>query len=354
MTARNSGCARMQYQFRHAVICVFVVAFVAVCLKMTCSQQVAPPQHVGVGAIDVNAQAGNWLKRWRAKGNITIVAYGDSIAAGVGVTDPSEDSYPALIAHFLRQWLAPTRVQVIQMGIPGATTDTGLREIERVIATQPDLVLIQFGGNDSRNKRPIHAIQNELSAIIGTLRERLHAAIILIVPPFQTRTAGGPVATAIREIGRKLRVTIADFDRALHEHEHDFRGWFSPPPTHPGEYSHVIMAQELWRSLHRLFGRPLTSTVQIGDTSLFLPKQSHAAIKIDVRTHTQRAVNTDLTVEHAKAWYHWRFENVTMNEGRTCELKLLPPISHSMRSISERIVAMVRADDDLSWDVKWV
>ncbi|MCS7253326.1 MAG: GDSL-type esterase/lipase family protein [Armatimonadota bacterium] len=294
----------------------------------------------------------NLLDEWRRKNGIVIFALGDSITAGVGLDNPDMDCYAVLFSRMLAKWLAPTRVKLIRHGIPGATTDVGLREIDFVASNSPDLVLLQFGGNDSRSRYPLELIKANLAGMIERLRKVSNVKIMLIVPPFQTPKPDSPVAEAIRALAREANVAMADFDRALHEQEHDFRGWFSPPPTHPAEYSHVIMAKELWDALHRMLGikRPLETRIGTGVT--WLEGDAMFELPIAVSNLSRRLLGAELTVEHADVWHHWAIA-IDAESNAECKVKLKPPIARSLKFVRERITAVARCDDGLSWDVKW-
>lgn len=302
---------------------------------------------------DLVKQVNGSLSRWRQKNGIVIVALGDSITAGVGLDNPDEDCYAELFARMLARWLAPTRVKLIRHGIPGMTADVAAREINFVLSYSPDMVLIQFGGNDSRLRRPLDSVKADLIRMIEALRRGNNdTAIILIVPPFQTVRPNSPMAEAIRSLAKEINVTMADFDRALHEHEHDFRGWFSPPPSHPGEYSHVIMAKELWRAFHQLVGVERALDVQIGTGVTWLENDATVELPIAITNLSQKLLGVELIVEHASVWHHWAM-TLDGNSNTACRVKLRPPITRSLKFLRERISAVARSNDVLGWDVKW-
>jgi lysophospholipase L1-like esterase len=298
------------------------------------------------------AEGKRLIELWRESDGITVVALGDSITAGVGLREPQNECYASLVSSMLAKWLAPTRVRLITYGIPGATTDVGLREIESVLKYSPDLVLIQFGGNDSRLRRPIDEIKGNLIGMIKALREKSKTAILLIVPPFQTPAPNSPVAEAIREIGREAGVIVADFDKVLHECEHDFRGWFSPPPSHPGEYSHVLMAKELWNALLQLVGVEHSLDVHIGSGVTWVTEGSSIDIPVALINRSRKAMDVNMIVDHAGVWHNWLM-TVDASSSAQPKLKVKPPIETSLRFVRERITAIARCGEDFDWDVKW-
>lgn len=79
------------------------------------------------------------------KPEITILAFGDSLTAGFGVAE--EESYPALLqARLLADGYS---VNVINGGISGETSSSGLSRVDWMLNTQPDIVIVEIGGNDA-------------------------------------------------------------------------------------------------------------------------------------------------------------------------------------------------------------
>jgi acyl-CoA thioesterase-1 len=74
----------------------------------------------------------------------TIVAVGDSLAAGLGVGE--EDAYPARLEKKLREAGYPWRV--INAGISGETSSGALSRVEWVLKLRPDIVILETGAND--------------------------------------------------------------------------------------------------------------------------------------------------------------------------------------------------------------
>jgi lysophospholipase L1-like esterase len=82
-----------------------------------------------------------------ARGQITIVALGDSIVAGT--PGSRQMAWPTLLADRLRQVYPRVSWQVVNAGVPGDTAPLGYVRFERdVAAVGPQLVFIAFGLND--------------------------------------------------------------------------------------------------------------------------------------------------------------------------------------------------------------
>jgi acyl-CoA thioesterase I len=95
-----------------------------------------------------------------------IVCFGDSLTAGYG-TDPGQ-SYP----DYLQQRLdnAGFHYHVVNAGVSGNTTKDGLSRIARVIAQHPELVVVEFGGNDGLRGLQLEQTQQSLASIVEQLQ----------------------------------------------------------------------------------------------------------------------------------------------------------------------------------------
>jgi acyl-CoA thioesterase-1 len=96
-----------------------------------------------------------------------LVCFGDSLTAGYG-TDPGQ-SYPDDLQQLLDS--RGFHYRVLNSGISGNTTKDGLDRIARVIARHPQVVVVEFGGNDGLRGLPLEQTQANLSSIIDQLQK---------------------------------------------------------------------------------------------------------------------------------------------------------------------------------------
>jgi acyl-CoA thioesterase-1 len=127
----------------------------------------------------------------RAAGIHTLVFFGDSLTAGLGV-DPDE-AYPALIQHKIDAAGKPWRV--VNAGLSGETTAGGLRRLDWVLRQPVDMMVLELGANDGlRGIRP-EVTRANLQAII----DRIHAhdaRIRIVLAGMRVPTNLGPDFTA--------------------------------------------------------------------------------------------------------------------------------------------------------------
>src|SRR5690242_3162766 len=74
----------------------------------------------------------------------TIVALGDSLTAGPGVSE--SEAYPAKLEKKLRQ--AGYAWRVVNAGISGETSSGTLSRLNWVLKLKPDIVILEIGAND--------------------------------------------------------------------------------------------------------------------------------------------------------------------------------------------------------------
>ena len=109
------------------------------------------------GVLTIIAAAANADRR------ATILIYGDSISAAYGIQ--REQGWAALLQWRLDQQQRPWRV--VNASISGETTNGGLARLPTALAAHdPDLLVIELGGNDGLRGYPIEEIKRNLGQMI--------------------------------------------------------------------------------------------------------------------------------------------------------------------------------------------
>ena len=96
-----------------------------------------------------------------------IAAFGDSLSAGYGL-DPG-DSYPSNLQRLLDG--AGYQYHVVNMGVSGDTTTDGVTRLPDVVALHPELVIVEFGGNDGLRGQPVTSTRDNLVIMIEGLQK---------------------------------------------------------------------------------------------------------------------------------------------------------------------------------------
>jgi len=101
----------------------------------------------------------------------TILAFGDSLFAGYGLCP--DQGYPEQLQLALQQ--RGIHAQVSDAGVSGDTSAAGLQRLAFVLdglASPPDLVLVELGGNDLLRGIAPSQTRDNLAAILGELQKR--------------------------------------------------------------------------------------------------------------------------------------------------------------------------------------
>jgi acyl-CoA thioesterase-1 len=127
---------------------------------------------VSFGLILLAAQALTAQTRPAAKP--VLVCYGDSITAGYGL-EPGQ-SYP----DFLQQKLNARgyHYKVVNQGTSGATSKDAVADLRSILALHPEVVIVEFGGNDGLRGFPPDQTRRNLDAVL-TAFENAHIKILL-------------------------------------------------------------------------------------------------------------------------------------------------------------------------------
>lgn len=96
-----------------------------------------------------------------------IVAFGDSLTAGLGVA--ADEAYPAELQRRLDA--LGLRYRVINAGVSGETTAGGLRRVPWILRSKPEVVILELGANDGLRGLRVEETKANLERIIQQLQE---------------------------------------------------------------------------------------------------------------------------------------------------------------------------------------
>ena len=103
-----------------------------------------------------------------------LVCYGDSITAGYGLQDGQ--AYPEALQRDLDA--RGYHYKIVNDGTSGATTKDAVAGLRAVLALHPDVVIVEFGGNDGLRGLPPDQTRHNLDAVL-TGFENAHIRILL-------------------------------------------------------------------------------------------------------------------------------------------------------------------------------
>ena len=176
----------------------------------------------------------------------TILIFGDSITAGLGV-DPGQ-AFPAIIQEKIDS--LGLNYEVINGGLSGETSAGGLRRINWVLQRQVDIMILELGGNDGLRGIDLVSTKENLQQIIDRALVKNPDMEILIagmqVPPNlgieYTRQFQDLYPDLAEENNLKLIPLILDKVGGRDE-------YMQPDQIHPNAAGHKVVAQTIWETL---------------------------------------------------------------------------------------------------------
>jgi len=136
-----------------------------------------------------------------AQDEITILAFGDSLTAGLGV-DP-QASFPAKLEAALKD--KGHNVRVINAGVSGDTTSAGRDRLDWVLTEDIDAVIVELGANDALRGLPPTETRAALTAILEGIKQR--NLPVLLAGMLAPRNLGPDYAAAYDPIFPELAKT---------------------------------------------------------------------------------------------------------------------------------------------------
>lgn len=132
-----------------------------------------------------------------------VLAFGDSVTHGTGAG--SGQGYPELLAR-------ETGWSVINAGVPGDTAGQAVNRIGSLLDRyEPELVIVELGGNDFLRQRPEGQVKEDLRAILHACRDAGITAVLVAVPRLSLLRAGiGALADSpiYRELAEEEQVPL--------------------------------------------------------------------------------------------------------------------------------------------------
>ena len=180
---------------------------------------------------------------------------GDSIsqgynASGYSQAPPWMPPYPDLVAAQLRHTYA-TEVELNNRAIGGWSVEQGLKDLDALLATRPDLIVIAYGMNDVGRQNP-DGFRSTIAAMLEKIRDNNAEIDVILVAPM---LGNADWVHTPREMFPKYRdalvsltgpgVALADMtslwqEMLKHKREVDLTG---NGVNHPSDFGHRLYAQ---------------------------------------------------------------------------------------------------------------
>lgn len=119
---------------------------------------------------------------FKSKGTIKLAVIGDSLSAGMGVTNYA-DAWPVLLASDMNK-SAKKSVTLYNFGVPGAkTADVLDSQLAYAVSANADVVVVFIGVNDVHGNISQKTFSNNYEQILSALKSKTRAKIVAINIP---------------------------------------------------------------------------------------------------------------------------------------------------------------------------
>jgi acyl-CoA thioesterase-1 len=185
----------------------------------------------------------------RAASPKLVVCYGDSITAGYGLEHGQ--AYSDALQHDLDALKLTARV--VNRGTSGATTKDAVAGLPALLALHPDVVIVEFGGNDGLRGLPLELTRRNLDQVLTRL-EAAHVKVLLAgitLPP----NYGPDYIAQFQEVFRSLAAKHhAVFVPMIYKDLIHVPGTIQADGIHPTAKGSVLIAKTLLPQVKALVG----------------------------------------------------------------------------------------------------
>ena len=179
-----------------------------------------------------------------------IVAFGDSLTAGLGVTP--EDSYPARLQAKLRA--EGYAYRVVNAGSSGDTTAGGLRRVDWALKNGPDIVIVALGANDALRGQDLARVRANLDAMVARFQKAGARVLVagMEVPPNYGARYAADLRRLYADVARQRKAAFMPF---LLDGVAGNPRLNQPDGIHPTAEGYRIVVERLWPHLEPMLRR---------------------------------------------------------------------------------------------------
>lgn len=190
----------------------------------------------------------------------TLLVIGDSLSAGYGID--LEDGWVSLLQNRLTEQEYGYRV--VNASISGDTTTGGVTRLPRALELhQPDIVLIELGGNDGLRGTPIFVMKNNLAAMIEAAQQT-GAEVVLAgmqMPPNYGADYAGDFADVYKDLAAEYETALIEFFLAGVALDPNM---MQADNLHPNEKGQPLLLENAWAVLVTSVLKPASTGLTTG------------------------------------------------------------------------------------------
>ena len=141
----------------------------------------------------------------------TILILGDSLSAGYGID--AKQGWVNLLQQRLDQQY-PKQHKVVNASVSGETTSGALARLPKLLQTyQPEIVVIELGGNDGLRGQPPQMIQKNLAQLVQ-ISQKQQASVLLFgmkIPPNYGTAYSSAFEKNYKVVSQQYKVKLLPF-----------------------------------------------------------------------------------------------------------------------------------------------
>lgn len=180
-----------------------------------------------------------------------ILFFGDSLTAGYGLSNPSGESFPALIQKKINEIGLPW--ETINAGISGDTSSGGLGRIDYWLTKSIDIFVLELGVNDLLRGAPLTATRHNLDLILKKVVKRYPQCKLAIMGMEVPELISVTALDGFRRIYRDLSTTYnAAYVPFFLDGVAGVRNLNLPDGLHPTAKGYEVIANKVWPTLKLL------------------------------------------------------------------------------------------------------
>jgi acyl-CoA thioesterase-1 len=179
----------------------------------------------------------------------TILFFGNSLTAGYGIEE--DEAFPALIGERLDS--LGYNYRIINGGLSGETTAGGLSRLDWFLEEEPEIFVLELGGNDGLRGIALEETKKNLVAIINMVQDKYPDTKILLagmqIPPNMGQEYTQQFREIYPQIAKENNVTLIPFLLEGVAGDPDLN---LKDGIHPTEEGHIIVRENVWPYLKSL------------------------------------------------------------------------------------------------------
>ena len=179
---------------------------------------------------------------------LSILFLGDSLTEGYGIA--KSEAFPARVGELLRE-RDGREVKILNAGVSGSTTASGLERLNWYLKSGPDIVVIALGANDGLRGVPVDASKSNLTKIVERAKANDVQVVLagMMVPPNYGPDYTQQFEAMYRQIAKEQNVPLIPFllEGVAGKEEYNLADGIHPNPA-----GHRIMAETVFKHLGAL------------------------------------------------------------------------------------------------------